>query len=121
MRRAALLLFLLALYLPALGNSSSGSHPDEAWYLGISAEMQAKGAWLTPSLDDVLNWNKAPLLYWAERAAYTVFGTNLFAARLPSALAWIAAMLLSTRWAGACTARRREWSPRCSPPPPSAG
>ena len=95
MRRAALLLFLLALYLPALGNSSSGSHPDEAWYLGISAEMQAKDAWLTPSLDDVLNWNKAPLLYWAERAAYTVFGTNLFAARLPSALAWIAlAMLL---------------------------
>jgi 4-amino-4-deoxy-L-arabinose transferase-like glycosyltransferase len=95
MRRAALLLFLLALYLPALGNSSSGSHPDEAWYLGISAEMQAKDAWLTPSLDDVLNWNKPPLLYWAERAAYAVLGTNLLAARLPSALAWIAlAMLL---------------------------
>jgi 4-amino-4-deoxy-L-arabinose transferase-like glycosyltransferase len=95
MRRAALLLFLVALYLPALGNSSSGSHPDEAWYLGISAEMQAKDAWLTPSLDDVLNWNKPPLLYWAERAAYAVFGTNLFAARLPSALAWIAlAMML---------------------------
>ena len=57
--------------------------------------MQAKDAWLTPSLDDVLNWNKPPLLYWAERAAYAVLGTNLFAARLPSALAWIAlAMLL---------------------------
>jgi len=95
MRRAALLLFLLALYLPALGNSSSGSHPDEAWYLGISAEMHAKDAWLTPSLDDVLNWNKPPLLYWAERAAYAILGTSLFAARLPSALAWIAlAMLL---------------------------
>src|SRR5512137_2718772 len=94
MRRAALLLFLLALYLPALGNSSSGSHPDEAWYLGISAEMHAKDAWLTPSLDDVLNWNKPPLLYWAERAAYATFGTNLFAARLPSALAWVAMLLL---------------------------
>ncbi len=94
MRRAALLLFLLALYLPELGNSASGTHPDEAWHLGTSAEMQAKGAWLTPTIDDAPNWFKPPLLYWSERAAYSILGTNLFAARLPSALAWVATCML---------------------------
>ena len=94
MRRAALLALLLVLYLPALGNSASGTHPDEAWHLGTSAEMQAKGEWFTPTLDDVPNWYKPPLFYWSERAAYSVLGTSLFAARLPSALAWIAVVLL---------------------------
>jgi 4-amino-4-deoxy-L-arabinose transferase-like glycosyltransferase len=94
MRRGALLAFLLVLYLPALGNSASGTHPDEAWYLGISAEMHAKDAWLTPTIDDVPTWYKPPLLYWAERAAYFALGTNLLAARLPSALSWVALCML---------------------------
>ncbi len=94
MRRVALLILLLVLYLPALGNSASGTHPDEAWHLGTSAEMQAKGEWFTPTLDDTPNWYKPPLFYWSERVAYSVLGTNLFAARLPSALAWLAVVLL---------------------------
>jgi 4-amino-4-deoxy-L-arabinose transferase-like glycosyltransferase len=94
MRRAALLLLLLVLYLPALGNSASGTHPDEAWHLGTSAEMQARGEWFTPTLDGTPNWHKPPLFYWSERVAYSVLGTNLFAARLPSALAWMAVVLL---------------------------
>ena len=94
MRRAALVLVLLALYLPGLGSSASGTHPDEAWYLGISAEMHAKGEWLTPTIDDVPTWYKPPLLYWAERAAYAAIGTGLFAARLPSALAFVALCLV---------------------------
>ena len=40
-KRLAALLFLALLYLPALGSSSSGTHPDESYYLGISAEMDA--------------------------------------------------------------------------------
>jgi 4-amino-4-deoxy-L-arabinose transferase-like glycosyltransferase len=94
MARAALLVLLLLLYLPALGSTSSGTHPDEAWYLGISAEMHAKDAWLTPTIDDVPTWYKPPLLYWAERAAYFALGPTLLAARLPSALAWVATILL---------------------------
>jgi 4-amino-4-deoxy-L-arabinose transferase-like glycosyltransferase len=90
MRRLGLLLLLLALYLPALGNSASGTHPDEAWHLGTSAEMQAKGEWFTPTLDGKPNWHKPPLFYWSEQVAYTVLGTNLFAARLPSVLAFLA-------------------------------
>ena len=96
MRRSTLLVLALlaVLYLPALGNSASGTHPDEAWHLGTSAEMQAKGEWFTPTLDDVPNWFKPPLFYWSERVAYGVLGTNLFAARIPSVLAWMAVVLL---------------------------
>jgi 4-amino-4-deoxy-L-arabinose transferase-like glycosyltransferase len=93
-RRVALLLLLLLVYLPGLGSSASGTHPDEAWYLGISAEMHAKGEWLTPTIDDVPTWYKPPLFYWAERGAYALLGTGLLAARLPSALAFVALCLV---------------------------
>jgi 4-amino-4-deoxy-L-arabinose transferase-like glycosyltransferase len=97
MRRVTLplALFLALLYLPALGSSSSGTHPDEAYYLGISAEMDARGAWLTPTIDGAPKWFKPPLLYWAERLAYGAFGRGFFAARLPAALAAVALALLT--------------------------
>jgi len=88
-------LLLALLYLPALGSSSSGTHPDESYYLGISAEMDARGAWLTPTLDGQPKWFKPPLLYWAERSGYAVFGRGFFAGRLPAALAAIALALLT--------------------------
>jgi len=94
-RRLALIAFLAALYLPALGASESGTHPDESYYLGISAEMDATGAWLTPTLEGRPIWFKPPLLYWAERVCYAIFGRNLFAARLPGALAAIGLALLT--------------------------
>ncbi|HET8724638.1 MAG TPA: glycosyltransferase family 39 protein [Anaeromyxobacteraceae bacterium] len=96
MRRTGLLLaaVLAAVYLPAIGDSSSGTHPDEAWHLGTSAEMMARGEWFTPMLDGEPNWHKPPLFHWAQLAAYGVLGTNLLAARLPSALAWMAVVLL---------------------------
>ena len=89
--RLAALGFLALLYLPALGSSSSGTHPDESYYLGISAEMDANGAWLTPTLDGHPKWFKPPLLYWAERAP------------------------------AACTASARSSSRRCSSGAPSGG
>jgi 4-amino-4-deoxy-L-arabinose transferase-like glycosyltransferase len=88
-------LLLALLYLPALGSSSSGTHPDESYYLGISAEMDVKGAWLTPTLDGEPKWFKPPLLYWAERAGYAVFGRGFFGARLPAALCAVALALLT--------------------------
>ncbi|HET9596320.1 MAG TPA: glycosyltransferase family 39 protein, partial [Anaeromyxobacteraceae bacterium] len=95
MRRLGLLALLLALYLPALGNPSSGTHPDESYYLGISAEMDQRGAWLTPTIDGVERWFKPPLLYWAQRACYAVLGRGLLAARLPAALSAVALALLT--------------------------
>ncbi len=94
-RRLALPVLLALLYLPALGASSSGTHPDEAYYLRISAEMDAKGAWLTPTVDGEPRWYKPPLLYWAERAAYAAFGRDFFGGRLPAALSAIVLALLT--------------------------
>ena len=93
--RLAALGFLALLYLPALGSSSSGTHPDESYYLGISAEMDANGAWLTPTLDGQPKWFKPPLLYWAERVAYGAFGRGFFGGRLPAALCAIALAMLT--------------------------
>jgi 4-amino-4-deoxy-L-arabinose transferase-like glycosyltransferase len=95
MRRLGLVALLVALYLPALGHPSSGTHPDESYYLGISAEMDLRGAWLTPTIDGVERWFKPPLLYWAQRACYAVLGRGLLAARLPAALSAVALALLA--------------------------
>ncbi len=95
MKRLALIVFLALLYLPALGASESGGHPDESYYFGISADMDVRGAWLTPTLDGRPLWFKPPLLYWGERICYGLFGRTFFAARLPAALAAIALALLT--------------------------
>lgn len=108
MKRLGLLVVFALVYLPALGSSSSGTHPDESYYLGISAEMDANGAWLTPTIDGEPKWFKPPLLYWAERAGYAVFGRGFFAGRLPAALSAVALALLT----GALAGRMR----RCRPP-----
>lgn len=89
MPRWLLLALLVGIYLPGLGSPEAGTHPDEAYYLGISAEMDVKGAWLTPTIEDRPAWYKPPLLYWAERACYAVLGRTVLAGRLPSALAAI--------------------------------
>ena len=105
-KRLATVLFLALLYLPALGSSSSGTHPDESYYLGISAEMDANDAWLTPTIDGQPKWFKPPLLYWAERLGYAAFGRGFFAARLPAALCAIALALMTGALA------RRMYGPR---------
>lgn len=92
--RRALESLLLALglalvYLPGLGAPEASSHPDESFYLAISAEMDERGAWLTPTLDGQPAWNKPPLLYWAQILCYRAFGRTLFAGRLPVALSAI--------------------------------
>jgi 4-amino-4-deoxy-L-arabinose transferase-like glycosyltransferase len=94
LNKLALTLCLALLYLPALGSSESGSHPDESYYLGISADMDVHGSWLTPTLDGKPLWFKPPLLYWGERICYRLLGRGFFAARLPAALAAIALALL---------------------------
>lgn len=86
-------LLVALVYLPALGSPSSGTHPDEAYYLGISAEMDAKDAWLTPTYEGEPKWYKPPLLYWAERTAYAAVGRGLLGGRLPVALSAIALAL----------------------------
>jgi 4-amino-4-deoxy-L-arabinose transferase-like glycosyltransferase len=90
------------LYLYGLGD-----HPlrvwDESRYAVPARNMVTSGNWLDPqlqvntnelSLDPSLRLVKPPLLYWLQATAMTVFGSTVFAARLPSALATLATAVL---------------------------
>ncbi len=84
MRRATLFIALLALW--NLGDPRGASHPDEQYYMAISAEMQRAGTWATPTLDGQPLFYKPPLLYWFERVTYDAVGLSIVGARLPAAL-----------------------------------
>jgi len=77
---------VLVVLLPGLGSPESGTHPDETLYLTVAEEMHARGAWLTPTLYGEPTFVKPPLLYWADRVFYAVFGPTILAGRLPVAL-----------------------------------
>ena len=70
--------------------------------------MDARGAWLTPTLDGEPKWFKPPLLYWCERLAYSAFGRGFFGGRLPVALAAIALALVTGRLARRMYGERSE-------------
>lgn len=67
--------------------------PDEPRYAEVAREMFASGDYISPRLCGCLWFEKPPLLYWMEAAAYYVFGVNEFAARIPSAIAATVAAL----------------------------
>ncbi len=89
-RSPATIVIVVALAFAGLWTPVSGTHPDEAWYLSVSAEMRETGAWLTPTIEGEPAFFKPPLLYWLHRVSFGVFGFSLFSARLSSALAAIA-------------------------------
>ncbi len=92
---AGLAAVLAAAYLPELGTLSGQTRPEEQFNMSVSAEMHRLGAWATPTLDGAPWFYKPPLLYWLERAAYTLSAPSAFTARLPAALAAIALALLT--------------------------
>ena len=72
--------------------------PDEPRYAEVAREMAASGDWVTPRLWG-RTWLEKPVLsYWGAAAAMRVFGATEFAARLPSALAALVA-LVALVWA----------------------
>ena len=75
-----------AVLTAGLDSSSGGTHPDERLYLSLANDMRQGGTWMTPTLDGLPDYTKPPLLYWASAACLRVFGTHLWAARLPVAL-----------------------------------
>jgi 4-amino-4-deoxy-L-arabinose transferase-like glycosyltransferase len=93
-RRVLLSLLLAAVCLTGLWSASAGTHPDEATYLSIAAEMADRGAWATTWLEGEPNFYKPPLFYWAQRVSMGVLGPTLFAGRLPSALSALVLALL---------------------------
>ena len=76
--------------------------PDEGRYSNVALNMLDSGDWLNPRRTyEVGHWTKPPLTYWAVAASVGAFGPKPWAARLPSALAY-----LLSAWLLWCIARR---------------
>src|SRR5262245_60414947 len=88
-----LLLVAAGLFLPNLGVCSLWDI-DEGHNAEAAREMLESGNWITPTFNFQLRVDKPALLYWLQAGAYRVFGVNECAARLPSALAAMFAVLL---------------------------
>lgn len=67
--------------------------PDEPRYAEVAREMFVTGDYISPRLAGCLWFEKPVLLYWLAASAYHLFGVNEFAARFPSALAALAALI----------------------------
>jgi 4-amino-4-deoxy-L-arabinose transferase-like glycosyltransferase len=85
---ASSLLFFLNLGGASLWDVDEGRNADAA------SEMFSSHNWIVPTFNAKLRVDKPALLYWLQAAAYHFFGISEFAARLPSALASLAAVLL---------------------------
>jgi 4-amino-4-deoxy-L-arabinose transferase-like glycosyltransferase len=91
---ALLLAVSAALCLPNLGGPSLWDI-DEGHNAEAAREMLVSENWIVPNFNFQLRVDKPALLYWLQATAYQAFGVNEFAARLPSALAGLAAVLLT--------------------------
>jgi 4-amino-4-deoxy-L-arabinose transferase-like glycosyltransferase len=80
------------LYLPNLGGPSLWDI-DEGNNAECAREMLESLNLIVPTFNCVLRVDKPALLYWLQIGAYEVFGVSEFAARLPSALAAVVAVL----------------------------
>lgn len=70
--------------------------PDEPRYAQVAREMAEAGNWILPHLNNQIYPDKPPVFFWLIALSYKVTGTfNSFAARLPSASAAIAGILLT--------------------------
>lgn len=86
---AAALVFFTNLGVPQLWDE------DEPRNAACAHEMLARGDWVVPTFNHELRTQKPVLLYWLIMAAYSVFGVNEFAARLPSAVLAVGTTLVT--------------------------
>jgi len=97
-RRDRILLVLLALciFLPGLGSRDLWN-PDEPRYAEVAREMRVEGDWFVPHVNGEVYSQKPPLLFWLINLSSLVTGGEVteWSARLPSALAAVAAILLT--------------------------
>lgn len=91
---ALLLVVAVALIFPNLGTPSLWD-VDEGNNAEAAREMQDSGNWVVPTFNYELRVDKPALLYWLQMGAFRLFGINEFAARLPSALAALATVIMT--------------------------
>jgi 4-amino-4-deoxy-L-arabinose transferase-like glycosyltransferase len=82
-------LFLWNLGGAGLWDIDEGKNDTCSW------EMLDSGNYIIPTFNGLMRADKPVLLYWLQMAAYHAFGKSEFAARLPSALAALGAVLLA--------------------------
>lgn len=90
---ALLTLFLFGLFSILLGVAPLFV-PDEGRYAEIAREMVASGDYITPTLNQIIYFEKPILFYWLEAAAIKVGGLNLWSLRsINAALALLCCLL----------------------------
>src|SRR5207302_10962596 len=67
--------------------------PDEPRYAWIARNMAETGDWVTPRLYGTPWFEKPPFYYWAAAVGFNLFGVSEAAARLPSALSALFAIM----------------------------
>jgi len=102
-------LLFAVLYLALLGMRPMIT-PDEPRYAGMAADMLATGEWLKLRMCGLVYYEKPPMGVWLMAASQAVFGHHAFAARLPGALATLAAAL-----SAGMVARRISGRPEAAP------
>ncbi|MBX9682009.1 MAG: glycosyltransferase family 39 protein [Gemmataceae bacterium] len=85
---AALLLFFWGLGEASLWDVDEGRNATAA------LEMMHSGDYIVPKYNGELRDHKPVLLYWIQIAAYSIFGTNEFGARFPSALSALLTLIV---------------------------
>src|SRR5262245_50086246 len=69
--------------------------PDEGRNAEVAREMFATGCWSVPHFNGLPYLDKPVMLFWMIAAAFHTLGVNETSARLPSALAGVATVLLT--------------------------
>ena len=67
--------------------------PDEPRYASIAREMARSGDWVTPRLNGSPWFEKPPLYYWSAAVGFRLFSIPELAARIPSGIFALAAIL----------------------------
>jgi len=106
---AALLLLCGALFFYRLGERDLWA-PDEPRYAQVAREMIDRSDWIVPHLNDEIYTQKPMMYFWLAGIASLPFGdVTPLAARLPSALAATATVLLIFFWGSRRLGTGRAW------------
>jgi 4-amino-4-deoxy-L-arabinose transferase-like glycosyltransferase len=89
-----------SLFTPPILDDADASHAQAAQHIAET------GDWVTLKVDGIRYLEKPPLPYWMVAGMYRVFGQNVFATRLPNALAVLGIAWLAWLWAGRAWGRR---------------
>lgn len=91
---ALLALLLGILYFLELGDTGL-VNPDEGRYAEIPREMVASGDYVTPRLNNVLYFEKPPLVYWIVAGLLRLFGPSELAMRATPAFFGLMGVLIT--------------------------